>query len=323
MVLTVNQAFFMSLFFFISAYLMPGSLERKGTKKYLADRLVRLGIPLLLVAVLTHPTLLYFVAIHAGNTGGASWGQYVWMCNTRYPNTAHLWFVLALLIYETAYAIYRSLTNGSLSQKIKTEFPSTGQLVGFIVVFGLIAFAIRTVYPIGKNFIGMQWGYFSLYTGMYAAGILARKKNWLSKLSYKQSVKWLLVVVLILPVIVYAHVLVSKNPEEVVTFTGGFTWQSLLLSIWEAITCLGLCFFLLAAFRKYGNRTSKFWQQTSTDSYLTYTLHSVVVVAFTILLEPLGVSPLPKFFIALVLSVVCSFSVSFLLRKIPRVKKVF
>lgn len=44
---------------------------------YLADRLVHLGIPLLMVAVVTHPTLLYFVAIHVDNTGGASWGQYV------------------------------------------------------------------------------------------------------------------------------------------------------------------------------------------------------------------------------------------------------
>ena len=206
----------------------------------------------------------------------------------------------------------RSLANGSLSKKNKHEFPSTSNWLGYCA-FRLIAFAIRTVYPFGR--ILSEWVVIQPIHRNVCCGDSGTEKNWLSKLSYRQSVKWLLVVVLILPVIVYAHVLVSKNPEELVTFIGGINWQSLLLSIWEAITSVGLCFFLLAAFRKYGNRTSKFWQQTSADSNLTYTLHSVVVVAFTILLEPLGVSPLPKFFIALVLSVICSFAVSFLLRK--------
>jgi hypothetical protein len=323
MMLSVNQAFFMSLFFFISAYLMPGSFERKGTKKYLTDRLIRLGIPLLLVATLINPSILYMAAVHTNTTGGANWAQYVWMCNTKYPHTSHMWFVLALLIYESIYIAYRSLFKGSLSVKIKNAVPTTLQMIGFVAVFGLIAFGIRTFYPIGKNFIGMQWGYFSLYTGMYVAGILARKKNWLDKLSYQQSLKWLLVVVLIMPFIITAHILVTKNPEVVSQFTGGITFRSLMLCYWEAVTCIGLCYFMLMVFKKYGNSTSKFWKQTSADSYLTYTIHSFVLVSITILLEPVGLSPMPKLILALLLSISGSFGIAFLLRKLPGVKRIF
>jgi glucans biosynthesis protein C len=38
-----NSAFFMALFFLMSAYFLPMSLGRKGTWKYVTDRLVRLG----------------------------------------------------------------------------------------------------------------------------------------------------------------------------------------------------------------------------------------------------------------------------------------
>src|SRR5210317_311854 len=43
----INQSFFMSLFFFISAYFVVGSLARKGNVKYLKDRIIRLGIPII------------------------------------------------------------------------------------------------------------------------------------------------------------------------------------------------------------------------------------------------------------------------------------
>jgi len=42
------HAFSMSLFFFVSGYFIPASLERKGTNTFILDRLKRLGIPVLI-----------------------------------------------------------------------------------------------------------------------------------------------------------------------------------------------------------------------------------------------------------------------------------
>jgi peptidoglycan/LPS O-acetylase OafA/YrhL len=42
----VAASFAMALFFFISAFLLVGSLDRKGRQKFLRDRFVRIGIPL-------------------------------------------------------------------------------------------------------------------------------------------------------------------------------------------------------------------------------------------------------------------------------------
>ena len=43
----VNQSFFMSAFFLLAGYFTPRSLERKGSKNFIIDRLIRLGVPIL------------------------------------------------------------------------------------------------------------------------------------------------------------------------------------------------------------------------------------------------------------------------------------
>lgn len=57
----IDQSYFMSLFFFISAYLMPFSFDRKGMKSFIYDRLNRLGIPLLIYSFLVNPLLIYWI----------------------------------------------------------------------------------------------------------------------------------------------------------------------------------------------------------------------------------------------------------------------
>src|ERR687886_1628229 len=42
----VNAAFFMGLFFFISAYFVPASFDRQGAAAFVRGRLLRLGLPL-------------------------------------------------------------------------------------------------------------------------------------------------------------------------------------------------------------------------------------------------------------------------------------
>ena len=43
----VNQSFFMGFFFFLSAYFIRPSYQKKGASRFVKDRLIRLGIPLI------------------------------------------------------------------------------------------------------------------------------------------------------------------------------------------------------------------------------------------------------------------------------------
>ena len=53
--IAVNQAYFMGLLFLISGYFSPGSLERKGVRRFVKDRLIRLGIPLVVFFFVLNP----------------------------------------------------------------------------------------------------------------------------------------------------------------------------------------------------------------------------------------------------------------------------
>lgn len=56
-----NQAFFMGLFFMLSAYFIKPSYDRKGTSAFIADRLKRLGIPLVFYSFLLSPCMNFLV----------------------------------------------------------------------------------------------------------------------------------------------------------------------------------------------------------------------------------------------------------------------
>src|SRR5574337_352541 len=56
---TVNRSFFMSLFFMISGYFTVMSCDDKGPRAFLKSRLLRLGIPVLVFALIMIPMQLF------------------------------------------------------------------------------------------------------------------------------------------------------------------------------------------------------------------------------------------------------------------------
>jgi hypothetical protein len=320
--LTINQAYFMSLFFFISAYFMTDSYERKGFSGFLKNRFIRLGIPLLVYCTLVNPTLLYFIDLHRGFEPGSLF-SYIINSNINYPNTSHLWFVFSLLVFETVYASYRKYLKPRFVFTLSDVAPRNRQILFFAAAMAMIAFSVRIIYPIGgKNFIGLQFGYFTLYTAFYLLGIIARRKNWLEQISFKTATGWFITAILIIPVVVLAWLSIIKEPALMNEFIGGFHIRSLVLTTWEAVVCTGFSLFFLLAARKYLNRENHIVTLLSINSYSAYIIHPIIVVLFTILLEPLQVPPFAKFMAVCLLAPVFCFAISYVLRLIPGVKKV-
>ena len=62
--MAIGAAFMMGLLFLIAGYFTPRSYDRKGPGPFLVDRLKRLGIPLLLFAIVINPIIEYLVEAH-------------------------------------------------------------------------------------------------------------------------------------------------------------------------------------------------------------------------------------------------------------------
>ena len=53
--IAINQAYFIGLLFLISGYFSPRSLDRKGPRRFVRDRLIRLDIPLVVFYFVLNP----------------------------------------------------------------------------------------------------------------------------------------------------------------------------------------------------------------------------------------------------------------------------
>ena len=66
-----NDRFFMPLLFFLSGLFVWGSLQRKGRLIFFRDRLIRLGLPFLVMVILA-PFTYYTTYLQAGGHSGTS-----------------------------------------------------------------------------------------------------------------------------------------------------------------------------------------------------------------------------------------------------------
>jgi len=318
--MAIDQAFFMSFFFFISALLMPASFDKKGFGRFMKDRLIRLGIPLAVYTLLLHPTLVYGIHIYLNKPTG-SFLHFVWIIISKYAEPGPMWFVLTLLIFETIYALYRSLTAKKVKVKPDWALPGVFPIILFIVGTGALAFAVRLFYPTGKNFFGLQFGYFVLYIAMYLIGIVANRNHWIERFTIRHARPWFILSLAAIPVLVIT-LLMSQKSGVMNSFSGGMNLQALIYAMWEPVICVGFCFFLLVYFREKLNKTNKFVLAASADSYTAYIIHPFLVVGFTCLSEKLAWSPLARLGFVLLLAIPSCFFIARLIRKIPGVRRV-
>jgi peptidoglycan/LPS O-acetylase OafA/YrhL len=102
----VNQAYFMGCFFLISGYFTPGSFDRKGPGIFYKDRLVRLGIPLIVFVFLLSPIAsLGFYQTPAGFHHLRP--PFTWQQLPSLLGVGPLWFAEMLLFFCLGYVLWR------------------------------------------------------------------------------------------------------------------------------------------------------------------------------------------------------------------------
>ena len=319
----IEASFSMSLFFFISAFLTIPSLEKKGAGKFIKVRLIRLLIPLLFVMIILSQSVSYFADLHNKSTT-VSWFNYVIKHNLDSPNTSHAWFILALIVFELLYVVYWRYIRPdySISKLFSNSVPRHFDIFLVTLSFFFFTLVSRQLYPLGKNFIGLELANFVPYVFMYALGILVYRKQWLDTLPGKVSKTWFwlsLISAVYFCTIIYA---LTKNPSEAEKYIVGINWESAALSLTQTLICIGFSGFLLNFFRIFFDSTRYVLSKMRENRYGVYIFHPAVVVGVTIALESVSINKYYKFFSACILSAVLSFVIVAIIRSIPLVKQI-
>ncbi len=328
MLLGIGVAFAMGLFYLIAGYFTPGPFDRKGARRFLEDRLVRLGIPLAFYALFINPLVTYWSAV-AGGYEGSLW-QFV-IDRTDELTTAAvgpLWFVEGLLIFSIIYALGRVVSDRTGRP---AEVPGANQVPGnlaialFALAIGLATFVVRIWARVGWQWEPphLELAHFPQYAAMFAAGILAYRRGWLAAMTDSQlrSWKWVaLTCVLVLPLLAVAAGALEQDVNP--AMGGGPTWLSLAYSLWEGFMCLGMSLTAIVLFRRRFNRQGRLARAMAADSYAVYVLHPLIIVPLAILLSDITWALEIIFLLVGPLGVALCFLIAHAVRQLPLVRQV-
>jgi surface polysaccharide O-acyltransferase-like enzyme len=315
---TFTQAYFMSLLFMVSGYFTRRSLEKKGTANFLGGRLRRLGIPL----------LIYVFIIHALTVKLAypDLDIYEWYLNGLknfyfLSWTGPLWFVEALLIFTFLYVLIGKLVSVNIEKlQVTIRYPG---VFGLILLITAVAFLFRLVYPIGTDFYNLQFSFFSAYIFMFIAGILAYQAGVFDKITYEDGKRWLFIS-LGVGIPLWALIIVFGGAlEDNMQMLGGWNWPALFYALWESFFCVTFIIALLGIFKHKVNISNRFQQFLSDQAFGVFVFHAPVLVGLSMMLNTWEIYPLLKFFIVFPMALIASFFVSWLMRRIPLLRKVF
>jgi peptidoglycan/LPS O-acetylase OafA/YrhL len=301
-----NQAYFMGFFFLLAGYFTPASLERKGYRQFLADRFLRLGVPLLAFILFLGPLTVGLVTAYEGK---GFWPAIGYLWNHAIIINGPLWFAQALLMFSVGYCGWRAVAGAPLAnaQRLNRAVPSGAWWLLSAVGVGAAALAIRQFVPTGVNIIGLQLGYFASYIFLFALGIAAWRYDWLKRMEWKNARLLLYGLVATWPLmpvgIFLAHAMYGPGKAN---FGGGHTWPAILYAFWEPLVAWGLIAAWLLAFRAFMNRPSGFWSWLNRRAYAVYIIHPPVLVGISLLLHHWAAPALVKFSVTGILaSIAC------------------
>lgn len=322
----VSQSFFMGFLFMISGYFTPGSYDRKGPWRFLVDRLLRLGIPMLCYDFVINPLLAYpLIKAHAWDFD-RSYREFLAIYYTKFHiGTGPLWFVESLLIFAVIYVLWRAVTSPKHHRGPDTySFPNK-QIGLFALILGAVTFAVRIWLPVGWSFepLNLQFPFLPQYICMFTIGVIAYRRNYFLRISYATGKFWLgVAVILIVVPFPIMFMLGGALKGDVSPFAGGVHWQCFTYALWEQSLGCAMIITLLVFFRERLNRQKRLAKAMSASAYTAYIIHGPILVLLTLAIRKVGLYPLAKFGLAAVIAVPLCFGLGNVIRKLPLARRI-
>jgi len=321
--ITTCQAFFMAMFFMISAYFMVPSYNRKGPGLFIRDRLLRLGIPLAIFYFILNPLTIFFIQ---RIKDGLNIGFFPFLVENKYFGFGPMWFVEALLYFSIFYLIFRLITRKSKTKtKKQIQLPKPLTIVLFSILIGIITFVVRIWLPVGWELepLALQLPHFTQYITFVIIGIIAYHHKWFEQINYRMGLNWFIfaqVLILVIgPLLWIFGGVMEEGPDR---YMGGVTWQSLGYAVWEELTGFSLIIGLTGIFRKKLNKQNRLAKSMSADAYTVYIIHAPMIVLVSLTFRNFDLHPLLKYLIVAPIALIVIFIVADVIRRLPFLRKI-
>jgi glucans biosynthesis protein C len=309
----------MPVFFVVAGLFTPGSLTRKGLGRFLTDRALRLGVPLLVYLVLLAPVIEHMDPTNADWEGGF-WSfavHNVWWTPPLPPTWGPAWFLAVLLLFSLLYAAVRAV------RPARDHGPLTGRgLLGAGLVLALASFAVRTQVPLGTEVARLALGQAPAWVAGFTLGVLGAERGWLDPVD-PRLVRHARAAACT-AVAGFAAVMVTAGLAglDIDDFYGGTGWPSLLVSLIEATLVLAMPLWLIAVFQHRFNHQGPLLRQASRAAYAAFLVHQAVLVGLVLATHELPLPPEIDYLAVATLGVLGSFGLAAVLIRIPGLSRI-
>ena len=329
----VFQTSLLGLFFLLGGYFTPNSYDRKGIRSFWKERLIRLGIPLLLYIALINPIMIYTLSqlgISPWNADPALQESFLYYYLTRFLSWENfinflsfggpMWFLRVLLIFTAIYTLWRQISKlDSVQRKIpkSLSIPRYSYLLALAFGLGFLTFAVRIYLPIDDRPLEIPWGQLIQYLMMFSIGVICVRYRWFEKMTKKHVKIWLLIIIISLVVIYIDFFIAIAMEVDFIDFTGGANLHAFLFAMVDNIICMGFIFILIKIFYARFNKQGPILRNLSNSAYHMYLLHPLVLVALSLGFASLNLYPIIKLALVFPLTVIFCYLLShFMLEKI-------
>ncbi len=327
LIVAFNETFFMPLLFFVSGMFVWQSLARKGARKYLGDRLTRLGLPFVIGVLFLIPLAYYPAQLQIEQITGADAGYGIFwlkMVRSGFGTAGPLWFIWLLLAFNgLATLLYRAAPfHGDFIRKrltiiIDRPVGFFGALLGIsIAVYLPVAVLIGPELWIGIGPFHAQAIRMLLYRVYFLAGTavgtygldhsMFRSEGALAKRWWV----WLVVGLISFIVFIIMLVVVSDMERTIVSETA------------FVICCGATVFGMIGLFLRFAKRRVGIFDSLSENSYGIYIVHWLFVTWLQYLLLGRTLAPGVKAMVVFLGTLVLSWGAVAAIRCIPVVRKV-
>lgn len=309
--------FLMALLFLVAGLLTPASLARKGAGRFARDRLLRLGVPFLVFALLLWPALLYALFHPLGHMT-LSYGEEF---RLNFPDNGPLWFVGVLLLLSLAYAAWTALrpARAALPRRVVTG----RWLLGLALAIAVSSFVVHLWVPYGgEGPLDLNEWQWPECAGLFGLGVVASRQGWLEQVPRALARRCGFVAA---ASGVGAALYAASADALGIDFadvTGGLHWESLVFAALGGLLTVHGSVWLLALAQRRLDRELWHGPALARNAYAAFILQGVPLLGLAVLMRGL---PLPAEAKALVLAVggvVGSFALAALVRRVPGLSRV-
>ncbi|MET3992574.1 hypothetical protein ABID65_004224 [Bradyrhizobium sp. S3.9.2] len=326
-VVLCTDSFFMAMFFFLSGLFTWSGIARKEPQVFLRDRLLRLGLPFVIAAFTVIPLAYYAIALR--HDPELTFASFWWKTITVGPwPSGPIWFVWVLLAFDlTASLLYRVSTH-------LVDPVNRVSVRGFeqpAVFWRLLAVVTAVVYvPALVHFGANKWfefGPFSvqasrvlLYFAYFFIGVSVGAANFdrgiLSAEGQLPKNRWMWVIATLVPYclmwcMIYIKRAILGNPNVLPD------WYQAIYGTFVVLFSAAILLAILAFFLHQKSPGPNLLDRMQADAYGMFLVHYPIALWIQYVLFDYSWPAIFKAAIGFVLTVLLSWGLTAMLRKIP------